>query len=262
MITEVDAPPAKAKLVVTGYISPDNDSITVRVTMSNPIYVTRPYGNEMNVNKDATVLISDGLDTLQLVYNSQKQVYQASQQLLPVIYGKTYYLKVTAPGGYEATSSCTVPEVSPPDLEIEKIDSVGNSPYTSYIVHFKFQDLPGAGDYYSLNAAEYEDHPEWGDDPYTFWNVGFDRGEQYVSDKNKDGEYFSYKTWEITFNNDSSRFYLAICLTDEHYYKYHKAIYNSDDENPFAEPYPIYSNINGGLGVFAAFTGNVIELDL
>jgi len=55
-------------------------------------------------------------------------------------------------------------------------------------------------------------------------------------------------------------FFLA--LTDIHYYNYHRSVFNFDGENPFSEPSPVYSNIEGGLGVFAAFNGSTIEVDL
>jgi len=260
MISDVDAPASSAaKMVVTGFIAPDNDEISIVVSMTKAIYVTRPYdANSLMSIKDATVLISDGNDTVQLAYDAQSEKYTISQELMPVIEGKTYYLKVTAPGGYEATSVCTVPSSLPPDLEIDKIDSTGDQFNRNYTIYFKFRDLDGEGDYYGVYIGKYDQY-DFQEQGY-FYNADFDRGEPFVSDKNVDGQYFSYKTYDMYFNNGMSRLYSAICLTDVNYYKYHKALYNRDDENPFAEPYPLYSNIMGGIGVFAAFTRKAKEI--
>lgn len=266
MISDVEAPPTASKLVVSGFISPDNEEIKVMVSMTNAIYVEHPVNEgQFTYRKDATVLISDGSDTVQLQYDPQSSGYTISQQLMPVVEGRTYYLKVTAPGDYEATSSCTVPDKLPPDLEIERIDTVGspidtvNNPFNqSYIYYFKFRDLPGEGDFYGIYAGMYGEY-EFSQEPYYFYDAGFEHGEPFVSDKNKDGEYFTYKTYEVHFNDEASKFYLVICLGDENYYKYHKALYNREEENPFVEPYPVFSNMKGSLGVFSAFTRKTIE---
>jgi hypothetical protein len=53
---------------------------------------------------------------------------------------------------------------------------------------------------------------------------------------------------------DSAFLKVYLLNTCKPYYQYHKSLENyNDGENPFAEPTPIYSNIEGGLGVFAAY---------
>jgi hypothetical protein len=43
--------------------------------------------------------------------------------------------------------------------------------------------------------------------------------------------------------------------TEEAYYLYHTSIdENESSDNPFSEVKPVYSNINGGLGVFTSYT--------
>jgi len=48
---------------------------------------------------------------------------------------------------------------------------------------------------------------------------------------------------------------------DVHYYKYHKSLSSNNEDNPFAEPTLIYTNINGGLGVFAAYNKTMVTKD-
>jgi hypothetical protein len=51
---------------------------------------------------------------------------------------------------------------------------------------------------------------------------------------------------------DSIRYY--VIRSDEHYYKYHTSVWKYQGEDFFTEPSIIYSNIEGGIGVFSAFT--------
>jgi hypothetical protein len=48
---------------------------------------------------------------------------------------------------------------------------------------------------------------------------------------------------------------MTLLATDEPYYRYHDAIQRQDraGDNPFAEPVLIPTNIQNGLGCFAAF---------
>ncbi len=50
--------------------------------------------------------------------------------------------------------------------------------------------------------------------------------------------------------------------TDRYYYEYHRSVIRSTraQDNPFAEPVLVYSNIQDGLGVFAAFDRQTVEV--
>jgi hypothetical protein len=51
---------------------------------------------------------------------------------------------------------------------------------------------------------------------------------------------------------------------DRHYYLYHRSLRNAgrSQDNPFAEPVLVYSNVTGGLGVFAAYNRSNAEIRL
>ena len=49
------------------------------------------------------------------------------------------------------------------------------------------------------------------------------------------------------------KLHLSLLVVDDHYYNYHQSLLTNSVDNPFAEPAPIYSNFEGGLGVFAAY---------
>jgi hypothetical protein len=79
----------------------------------------------------------------------------------------------------------------------------------------------------------------------------------YFNDKGMDGLRAKVSIEGIGLSDMTDSCFLKIYLlnTDKAYYDYQKSLekYNSG-EDPFTEPSPVYSNISGGLGIFAAYT--------
>lgn len=262
MVTDVDVPASPAKLVVIGFITPSMPYTSVEVLKSKPLYTTTNGSADIpNIVEDAFVTISDGTDSAYLLYDSRYRSYRVSREEFQIVPGKTYYLRVTATGGYLAEASCTVPDINPPGIELVSLDTT--SYITPPILHanVKFKDHKGDGDYYCIKVGLVS----WveGQVGPSLNEVGFSRGDSYVSDKNKEEDYFSYTTNDFTKTvSGPFRLYFTISTTDINYFYYHKELINYDDSNPFAEPIPIYSNVKGGLGVFAAYVQTGIAFDL
>lgn len=51
---------------------------------------------------------------------------------------------------------------------------------------------------------------------------------------------------------------MEVSNSDENYYKYHRSLETSGNDNPFTEPSLVYTNINNGLGCFAAYNTAVL----
>ncbi|MBD0254725.1 MAG: DUF4249 family protein, partial [Cytophagales bacterium] len=62
--------------------------------------------------------------------------------------------------------------------------------------------------------------------------------------------------------HDSVTLYAYLLHTDRAYFEYHRTLRANADSNPFAEPVLLYSNVEGGLGVFAAFNRTTLEVKL
>ncbi|MHC1774662.1 MAG: DUF4249 domain-containing protein [Lentimicrobium sp.] len=262
MISDVEVPDSDPKLVVTGFLSPTDDTITIVVRKTRPLYEPTPgYDNTFPPVNNATVTLSDGLNSISVPYNQLSGAYQIKATAMPVIENNAYSLSVTTPDGYNASATCIVPEGTSPEVEITGIDTLNEYGTVSRKVSFRFRDLPGNGQYYRVAAGTI-----YGDEYYFnsyFYETGFERGEPFVSDKNKDEEYFIYKTWEIYEDNSPDNIlYISVSLTDDNYYNYHRSINSFSGDNPFAEPTPVYSNISGGVGVFAGVNGKTTEVDL
>jgi len=263
MISEVDVPDSEPKLVVTAFLSPDDDSVSVSVYKSRPLYVpTQGWDLSFPPVNNATVTLSDGLNSVVIPFSAATGKYMVPSSEMPVIAGKSYSLNVTTPDGYNASSACTIPEGTTPEVEITGIDTINQYGSISIKVSLRFRDLPGTGNFYRIAAGTMYGY-EYAYDNY-FSETGFERGEPYVSDKNKDGEYFTFKTWEI-YEADSSDniLYISLLLTDESYFNYHRSAGSRfGSEDIFAEPTPVYTNISGGLGVFAGVNGQLTQIDL
>lgn len=261
MISEVEVPSADPKIVVTGYLSPEDDTISISVRKSRPLYVqSQGWDDQFPYVNNATVTLSDGSNSVILPYYSQSACYKIPSSFMPIIQGKTYFLEVTTPEGHKATSSCTVPDGTVPDVEITSIDTI--SQYGSnFKVGLRFRDIPGNGNFYRIGVGKKINY-EFYEESY-FEEIGFERGENLISDKNKEDEYFYLKTYEIyQYDSNSSLLYISLLLTDENYYNYHRSIYSYEGDNPFSEPSPVFTNINGGLGIFAAVNGKITEFNL
>ena len=58
---------------------------------------------------------------------------------------------------------------------------------------------------------------------------------------------------------------IYVAVVDKPYYQYLKAISASgkiDNDDPFSEPVLTYTNVQGGLGVFAGFNTTATTIDL
>lgn len=257
MLSDVDAPVSDPKLVVTAFLSPYDDTISISVRKSRPLYVpTTGYSDPFPFVSDATVTISDGMNSLNIPYSVANGKYLFRVEDMPIIPGKTYTLLVTTPDGYHAASHCTVPAETAPVVEVTSIDTLNQGGTMAKKVSLRFRDLPGNGHFYRLSVGAFYKYEYNAED--FFSEVGFERGMPFVSDKNKDGEYFTFRTTEIyAYNTTNDSLYISLLVTDENYYNYHRSFNTNQGDNPFSEPSPVYSNIEGGLGVFAGINGKI-----
>jgi hypothetical protein len=271
-VKNIKIPQASPKLVINAFISPQDTLIRVSVTKSAPVLGKTQLTFEDI--KDATVILSDGFSSITLEYNPpqsiREQLYRAEAKDFPIIAGKTYFLKVTNPEGLQAEASCTVPFTQNTTLEVD-VDSM-DSEYgvgKTYTMEMKWQDTPGEVNYYRYSAevkSVYKPSPNQAN--INYYPVYFDQSLQYLSDNRLDGTIFTTSPTSFTggyfgnINYDSLELRCYLLNTDEHYYRYHQSIRNSNVDNPFAEPGPIYSNVRGGLGVFAAYNQSVVTLQL
>ncbi len=245
--------------------------------------------NNIDSFATATVVISDGATSVTLPYDSREQVYSLPVQRFPIKAGMTYSLTVTD-GKRSLQASCTIPPDQVPitnyTLDTTLITSFTGRD-TTLRLSFRWNDIAGKENYYRVRAYELFEYSEVNVDSilqttretrkvgrsYFRWTDAFSSG-AFQNDTNLDGTQFSSPQGrkprvnaqyvESLVNNPvkprrgpvSKGLYLLLLNTDSHYYRFHRSV-QAQDDNPFSEPALIYTNVTGGLGVFASYNQSV-----
>ena len=262
MITEIEAPPSEPKLVVFSVISPQDSVIEVKVHKSNPLFSKVTYQwdeDRFPPVIDATVLLSGEGQSITVPYDAEYKAYRIDRSAINIKANGFYELKVMAPDFSQVSAECIIPQQMPPDIEITGSGMTAESGMDEWYFEFRFKDLPEIGHYYLVTTGVLYQEQYMGEEGEIYvLSAGFKQGNSLVSDKSNDGGYFNYRIYPIsTYFLDSNNVWVSLSLTDENYYKYAQSVYDFQNENPFSEPTPVYSNIKGGLGVFAGINSRI-----
>lgn len=264
-----------AKLQVVSFISPQDTTLTAKVTQTRPILSTDSKSVEVAT---ATVTLTEGSQSVRLVYDGKNKYYRASARQFPIVAGKTYTLTVTTPDGRKAQGSCTVPKpVSLATMQFDSLPGGWGSSIKQYFVRVSWKDVPGQEDYYRTTGFFNYTSTQTtaGGQPLVFENEVDNRA--LITDNGFDGQLInsgrgfmdltnlsvsSAQTFNTLFRKAAVTVYLL--HLDEPYFRYHEAIQrqNATDGNPFAEPVIISSNITGGIGCFGAYNRTKLTITL
>lgn len=247
-------------LTVFGFLSPEDTITTIFVNSTRPIFY-RPTA--FSTIENAMVKITHNGKEYILPFDNQKAVYSIHQNQLKIRAGESYHLSVSAPNYKTVTAKATVVGEMNKTLEFLGYEEAENKNNTSYInvnVKLKWKDNPNTKNYYTL-AMKFDD----------IAGIGEPSENQFYDDKNWNGKekyskdlsfsYYNYRNKEQSVLE--KKISLALLNVDEAYYLYHKTAsgFLISDENPFSEPFLIYSNIENGVGVFCSYQKYVITKD-
>jgi hypothetical protein len=264
-VAGIKLPESDAKLVVQCFISPQDDYLTAFVSRSVPVLGP---ANPADIQvQDATVALSDGVRSVRLSYDASQSAYihrhRADGEPFNVVPGKVYSLRVTTPQGEVVTAACTVP-AAPPATIVVSADSARDDNKNRYYYRMRviWPDPPDQVNYYRVDGyadatteQTYDGEPTAGIIVPAEWEAS-----AFIRDEGRDGV-LMVSPWGNCRDNTNKPFlrcllYASVLHTDEHYYRYHHSVRRArqSQDNPFAEPVLVYSNTEGGLGIFAAFT--------
>jgi hypothetical protein len=268
----VEVPATAPKLVLSCFLSPQDTVLKVNVSKSVPIYNNPADGNQGPWVDDATVTLSDGASTVRLtLIKANTGEYTTRATNLPILSGKTYYLNVSAPGGFQAEAFCTIPAQAHDAVSSIRLDStlVEGGIGKEYSLSVEWQDAPGEGDYYRL-FAERPSSIQWGYNPNDlekpdtlYYSINFEQGDEYTRDLGQEGRKFLVKNGKFVSLFDPSgmgntdglerKINVVLLTTDRGYFEYHRALKNYVGDNPFSEPILLFSNVKGGLGIMSGY---------
>ncbi len=304
MVTDIEIP-YHDRLVVQCFLSPQDTLLEVSVTQTAPVIGTVVDGAERYPNiLNASVSLSDGQNTVTVPYKTlqlpssydadgeyiytARSRYFLSAKNLPIAAGKTYTLKVSAPGFESVEGTCVIPTkvVAEKDISSSQTSVTGNigrgitGTYPSIEVRFK--DIVGEENFYSVGQFFYQKGTYIDASGAKKLRVNWTTKYEYIADKGQENQTIVAQPFDLkAFNNFSSfggngngnggingggnngvavtvtnRYNeIYIANTDRAYYYYNTAIdkIRKANGNPFAEPVLTYSNIKNGLGVMAGY---------
>ena len=283
LVNDVDPdrlPRSDSKLVVHGYLSPQDTTISINVYYSSQLIGgnNSPYwlnGSPISLN-DAVVTLSNQGKSVTLPFDSKTGTYSIKATTMPILEGQTYELKVER-GGQTAEAQCTVPKaVAIQEIKQDSVDSKMMDPSNpnyvppkEYLYRIVWRDIAGQENYYRVGGYVFQNQtvqtspnvftviPSIQDLSFgennrlgAFSTVASTDGKEMVSSTARTRLY-NYPGSMLVFKVKYVELTLLNC--EKTYYDYHRAVQAFDRDNPFAEPSLIPSNIKNGLGCFAAF---------
>lgn len=246
---DIPFPNDKPKLVIHSFISPDQDSIQVTISQSNP-FINQTPGKTDYIN-NAEVYIND----IPLKKAEENGLYFAKNTDIKVQAGKTYQLKANADGFKSISASTTVPTETPTKIEKSTIrDTTGSSKEFDLTL---FDEHPNQYQYSAIyGIAEYTRVFQTGEERTSRFSLYFPQ--QLFEDGNFIENKLALRGIRLNVYQSllykDKKIHIKYLNTDEGYYRYHKTIEDSESENPLSEPIINYSNIENGLGIFASYT--------
>ncbi|MFN3487654.1 MAG: DUF4249 domain-containing protein [Emticicia sp.] len=276
LIKEIDPsflPETDSKLVVACFISPQDTVLAAKVTETKLLIGTT--GDIRDDITNASVSLSDGSKTIQLIYNAKLGYYRALPSELPILVGKTYKITVNTPDGRQVNASTTVPnnvaikEVKIDSTTVNDFQQGNRVTNTEYDVKVIWQDKAGETNYYRAISEFIFLYRIVDSINKKVINVPVSAivDLRTIDDKDTDGQLLSLNRTYLPTNiggniqgQDSNlktkldKIKVGLFQTDIHYYNYHTSLRRQrENNNPFAEPVLLYTNINGGFGCFGAY---------
>ncbi|NJO01024.1 MAG: DUF4249 domain-containing protein [Bacteroidia bacterium] len=247
--------PEVPRLAVQCFISPQDTVVGARITWVEPTVGPVDFRQtQFDVVRNAWVVLSNGPDSLYLdSFSVFRGEYVARTQNFPIEGGQTYFLLITTPEGYSVKSSCTVPASVVNAQSVEILKRPNQTGGFEFLV--RWQDIPGEINYYSLHELVlFQDT--------LLTRIQAESTQYNFSGEENDGGFFTSEpfpyTGSVVFNSGNRQQQLVfINHVDKNYYEFHRTLIEQTlryvDGGTFAEPLEVYSNIEGGYGVFAGY---------
>jgi hypothetical protein len=261
----LDLPVAKSKIVVEGYVYQDTFPYVI-LTRNAPFFSTLDSSAlQQYVVRGATVVVSDGIttDTMTEITFGQLTFYVAINDNLKGHVGRTYTLRVEADGEV-VTASTYIPQAVPLDSVWWKVqgehdslgfvwahmtepDTIGNCYrwFAKRINHYS-DGVQKDDDFVAPIGSTFEDKFINGKSFDFFYNRGNEPNSTRDDDNNEEKMFFKRGDTIV----------VRFCTIDRANFQFWRdeETQVSNNGNPFANPAPVSSNINGGLGVWGGYS--------
>jgi hypothetical protein len=261
--SNVDMPEFIQKININAFISPDLPENVIFVSSTKPRFgelkgIERIGNLSLNFYEDSKLI---PLDTIREI--KENVGYYFHIRNFKFKEDHTYHLKVISDLGLEAEASCKVPLKR--DFKI-KVDTILRNTLDEYgikmstlVIKTSITDFPDETNYYRLlysydsylngNPVRLDLHLDLGDLMKN--DIGAEGKEIFLRSLELDPQFINSPYWT---KSDSALLKIYLLSTDKPYYNFHTSLRNySMGDTPFTEPSFLYSNVQGGVGIFASY---------
>jgi hypothetical protein len=253
-VGDINLPQVNPKLVIHSLITP-NDSVRVIVRVSKPVNYNLQSSDspwDFQIIRNARVTITNTRTGVEIVvpFMIEKDYYAIPPDVFSIEPGEEYKLEVTATSFPPITATTRVPMhlamVTNFNIDIKSLSEIENYEYR---ISGTLADPANEENYYTLSLFKHFD----------FSDSRVIESRQYnFTDIGNDGNTFNFRViFEMytSFPEDSEFVSAKLITTDKHYYKFYKMLdgFQNIVDNPFTESSHLYSNIEGGLGIFGSY---------
>ncbi|MEM1134991.1 MAG: DUF4249 domain-containing protein [Bacteroidota bacterium] len=297
-IIEIDLPENQNFVVING-LAPADSAWLLRVTSSVGALTEVDFRGFKGIENASVVVSGENGENTELDFiisppefvdcnfeDCDRYGYYYSERN-PAIAGETYTINVQVPNLGEASSTFEIPT----PVEIEKADletTSSNVNSREENGEITFTDNPNEQDFYIFQLYFSAGFPQdicdstgvyvRTDTVFFFNNARLSSPDPSVINPDNDSNEFSKNFLllnDVLFNgqnfklnfkaeifSNSDELIFELKHISEDYYRYLLSIenYNFSDGNPFAEPVQVYSNVENGFGIVAAYASDTLVL--
>jgi hypothetical protein len=244
--SNVKLPEVAQKLVLSCVLSPQDTAISVDVSLSRPIFNNSSPHNLNEKVSNATVIISSAAGSWTLSFDAISGRYVIDTSQLKVRAGMTYDLSVSTPDGKFAKATTSIPY---PNRTLSCTTSSNSTSVNKINIYARWQDPELSSDYYR----------------FEIYNTNKSNYLTYQSDIITDAENpggILKRNWQYGYLNSANDTLNACLYTiSPELYTYYDRVKKTNDANgPFSEPVAMFTNVEGGFGIFGGFNGYKIRV--
>jgi hypothetical protein len=249
-VLDVEVPSIPEKPVLFASLSNIELWNEIQLTKSRPLVNNSPSDKFETIPDVQVELIGNG-KTFEYFY-SGNAYYNTS--ILDLVGGETYLLQATLADGSVLSAQQKMPK-APENFQMT-MDSTESDWGMQFNLDVNWNDDENTINYYRIEAYSEVDN-----------NIQkiFIPQEYFDDTKAKNGT-FQQKTeiFAFVFDDNGPRedynLFLVISEITEEHYKYGIALENYNPNNPFSEPKPLPTNVEGGLGMFTLSGSKVVNI--
>lgn len=270
----IDTQDHEPKIVMNGIISPD---VGLWLNLTRSISPSEPKATSFKPITNGTVTYFNPDSLLNIIsLNSAGNYYDTTCKPAP---GLLYQIQVDAPGLPPASVQLTIPDPVPihafdTTVVIREEGNINNGYHTEidFFVEFSIEDPGPATNHYMLGIYYLDQgkyYPLKADTENLLMNIYIKDGIDILAwdDKEFNGQTGNFTLFFRLSQPDGfeTRFRFVLYSIDGDYFKYLKSYSQNftvlNEDALLFEAVPVYSNVDGGYGIVAAFSSDVRTID-